>query len=180
MGRPSGPLIEGGVGIVKKPTRGKSPPVALTPELLARDDSEHGHQAALIVWASEQMRLPGFAQLEWLHAIPNGGDRDRITAGRMKAEGVKSGVLDLFLPHARGGYHGLYIEMKKPAKVMADGKKRPAGQLSDTQEAFITYGLGEGYLCVTCWTWIQARDLLLEYFSWPRPPEYQKFNLRNR
>ena len=35
------------------------------------------------------------------------------TGGRLRAEGLKSGVPDLCLPAARAGYHGLYIEMKR-------------------------------------------------------------------
>lgn len=180
MGRPTGPTIEAGVGIVRKPKKIKpdgalpSSSVALTPDMLARDGSEHGHQSAVIVWASEQQRLAGFEPLEWLHAIPNGGDRDRITAGRMKAEGVKSGVLDLFLPHARGGYHGLYIEMKKPAKRLTNGKQSPQGVLSDNQKSFIKFVSKEGYAAVTCWTWEQARDVILTYFRWPTTPQHDK------
>jgi len=169
MGRPQGPVIEAGVGIIrkpKKPARSAAQSVALTPEMMARDGSEHGHQSALMVWASEQERLPGFEPLRWLHAIPNGGDRDRITAGRMKAEGVKSGVLDLFLPHARGGYFGLMIEMKKPEQILTNGKKSPAGTLSDNQKSYIKFVKAEGFAAVTCWTWEQARDVLLLYFTW--------------
>lgn len=47
-----------------------------------------------------------------LYAIPNGGKRGIITAKIMKAEGVRRGVADLKLAIAKGGYHGLYIEVK--------------------------------------------------------------------
>lgn len=177
MGRPVGPAIEAGIGIIKK--KGKPKPasgsfVALSPEMMARDGSEHGHQVALMLWASEQQRIAGYEPLEWLHAIPNGGDRDKITAGRMKAEGVKSGVHDLFLPHARGGYFGIYIEMKKPEQILTNGKKSAAGALSDTQKAFRLFVSKEGYAAVTCWTWEQARDVLMTYFSWPVTQQQEK------
>jgi len=32
----------------------------------------------------------------------------------LKRQGVKAGVLDLHLPVARGGYHGLMVELKTP------------------------------------------------------------------
>lgn len=55
--------------------------------------------------------------LRWIHAIPNGGHRDIRTATRLKAEGVRAGVWDVFVPHPRSdGIQfiscGLYIEFK--------------------------------------------------------------------
>lgn len=72
--------------------------------------SEHEHQAAVIQWA----RLAQYPGLDLLFAVPNGGLRTKAEAGKLKAEGVKSGVPDLCLPVARGPYHGLFLEMKKP------------------------------------------------------------------
>lgn len=46
--------------------------------------------------------------------IPNGGKRHIVEATKFKAMGVVAGIPDLFLSIARGGYHGFYIEMKKP------------------------------------------------------------------
>ena len=74
--------------------------------------------------------------LRWLHftypqvlcyAIPNGTYKSHSAATAMKMEGLTSGIPDLHIPIARGGYHSLYIEMK-------NGK---AGRLSDTQKEMI-------------------------------------------
>src|SRR5690348_18167176 len=46
--------------------------------------------------------------LRLLYAVPNGGDRNKIVAAKMKREGVKPGVPDYCLPGARSGFHGLY------------------------------------------------------------------------
>lgn len=48
-----------------------------------------------------------------LHAIPNGDWRGYGTGKKLKAQGVIPGIPDLFLPCARSGFHGLYIELKK-------------------------------------------------------------------
>lgn len=48
-----------------------------------------------------------------LYHVPNGGKRGKVEAARFKAMGVQRGVSDLCLDVARGGYHGLRIEMKK-------------------------------------------------------------------
>lgn len=54
--------------------------------------------------------------LDWLNinyfAIPNGGARHLMIAKKLKAEGVKRGVADLFIYQASKEYHGLFIEVK--------------------------------------------------------------------
>lgn len=57
-----------------------------------------------------------------IHAIPNGGARDAVTGARLKAEGVLSGVPDVFVPFARGGFHGMYIEFKANKRKMTDNQ----------------------------------------------------------
>ncbi len=47
--------------------------------------------------------------------IPNGGSRNLLEAVSLKAQGVRSGIPDLFLPVARGHFHGLWIEVKSPS-----------------------------------------------------------------
>jgi len=73
-------------------------------------ESEHIHQKTLFDWA-EKLSL-FYPELRWLHAIPNGGKRHIAVAVKLKSEGVKAGVFDVFLPVAKCGYYGLYIEMK--------------------------------------------------------------------
>lgn len=83
-----------------------------------RSDREHAEQVAVIQWA--ELSCGRHPDLGLLYAIPNGGHRHRGVAGKLRAEGVRSGVPDLCLPVARGGAHGLYIEMKAPG-----GRVRP-------------------------------------------------------
>lgn len=66
--------------------------------------------------SDEQIRIFDYAQynhkLRWLFAIPNGGSRDIREAVRLKRQGVKAGVSDMFLPIPNSMYHGLFIELK--------------------------------------------------------------------
>jgi hypothetical protein len=60
----------------------------------------------------EQVRFVGKFRIAYpgvmIFAIPNGGKRDKITAMKLKNEGVLPGVPDLFIPAWR-----LFVEMKK-------------------------------------------------------------------
>lgn len=114
--------------------------------------SEHDEQVALFQWAAwAAERLPGIALL---HAIPNGGKRDVVTAARLKAEGVKPGVPDLFLPVARGNFHGFYIELKT-----ATGRTTPA------QEEWIERLRIQGYAVAVCRGWVDAATRLCRYLG---------------
>lgn len=80
--------------------------------------SEDAIHRSCIEWAeANETRLPA---LEWLTHPANGGKRPKGEAGKLKAMGMKKGVLDLllFVPRARFG--GLAIEMKS-----ATGGLRP-------------------------------------------------------
>ena len=102
---------------------------------------EHSEQVELFKWAARVAYL-GFEladveklpqnpsrkpvpEISLMFAIPNGGSRGdsalsrQIRGNQLKAEGVKSGVPDIFLPSRSGmGYSGLFVELKR-----ADEKK---------------------------------------------------------
>lgn len=65
-----------------------------------------------------------YAQLSpLLFAVPNGGQRGKITAKILIGEGVVPGVSDLILLVPRGPYASLCIEMKTPAGRQSDRQK---------------------------------------------------------
>lgn len=106
-----------------------------------RRDEEHQHQVALFrrirTQALRDERYAGAA--DRTYAIPNGGGRSKREAGRLKAEGVRSGVSDLFVSFPAGGFHGLYIEMKSLT-----------GRPSREQKAWIAQSLELGYAAACC------------------------------
>ena len=67
-------------------------------------------QMACVKWFRYQ--YPRLANL--LNSVPNGGARNVVTGAIIKAEGAVRGVADLELNIAKGGWHGLKIEMKTP------------------------------------------------------------------
>lgn len=116
--------------------------------MTAREDAE---QATLMSWAA--MQKGKYPELELLFHIPNGGRRNAAEAARFKAEGVKAGVPDLFLPVARNGLHGLWIEMKR----------REGGRVSEHQSEWIERLRVQGYAVEVCYGWQEASKVLTEY-----------------
>jgi hypothetical protein len=154
----------------------------ITPDILVRQGTEHGIQAAVFAWAAVaeyhgfaiawqwalsndaqvflQSKKLGVPELHWIHAVPNGGSRGddqksrSIRGATMKAEGVREGVADIFFPVARYPYHGLYIEMKTPT-----------GQIRPKQKEFRTFALAQGYAFSFERDWKDAARLVQHYFE---------------
>ncbi len=114
--------------------------------------SEHAEQVALFNWASIQSATS--PELQLLHAIPNGGKRDRVTAALLKAEGVRAGVPDIFLPVARERWHGLYIELKTER-----------GRVTEHQKRWIRELRQQGYMAAVCRGWHPASALIKAYLA---------------
>ena len=117
-----------------------------------RKRGEDTEQENVISWANWNMRE--YPELKWLHHIPNGGKRNAAEAARFKAQGVKAGVSDLFLPAAHGGYFGLYIDMKY-------GKNKPTEQ----QEQFLNDMRIAGYKAGVAYSAEEAVNELKEYLG---------------
>jgi hypothetical protein len=124
--------------------------------------TEHDEQASIIEWASRmQLERP---ELGLLFAIPNGaklpyrkdahGRRYSPQAQKLKAEGLRSGVPDLFLPVARGGFHGMFIELKV-------GRNRP----SEVQAEYLDRLAEQGYYAAVCWGAEDAIGAILAYLG---------------
>lgn len=115
--------------------------------------SEAQEQEALFEWAG---RMEGrWPELALLHHIPNGGGRDPREGRHLKDQGVKPGVPDICLPVARGGHHGLYVELKR----------RKGWRLSNEQAKWIRALNAQGYLALVCVGWDEARRRIEEYLQ---------------
>ena len=115
--------------------------------------SEAEEQIALFDWAAwVGKQIPC---MNLMFHIPNGGSRNAAEAAHLKLQGVKPGVPDIFLPVARGGCHGLFIEMKR-----AKG-----GVLSRFQSEYIEALMREGYRCAVCHGRDEAVKTSTEYLK---------------
>lgn len=131
-----------------------------------RLSDESGHQEAVIEWCGWNMQQ--YPELKLLYHVPNGGKRDKTTATALKRQGVKAGVPDLFLPVARCGFHGLYIELKAP-----DGK------LEQSQIDFLLATMQQGYLSLVCVGWQAAVQTLSTYLDDGAEPEAQPLKTKS-
>jgi hypothetical protein len=82
--------------------------------------SEHDHQKAVFQWAGLNERT--HPELSLLFAVPNGSYKGKASAGRFKAEGLKSGVPDVCLPVAKGKFNCLFIEMKDGNRPLSENQ----------------------------------------------------------
>ena len=96
-----------------------------------------------------------YPELRLLHHIPNGGSRNAAEAANLRRQGVKPGVPDIFLPVARGNYHGLYIELKR----------RQGGRVSAAQKEFLTAVKRQGYYSICCRGADQAYNVIIMYLE---------------
>lgn len=128
-------------------------------DLLPKDarllPSEGQEQAALFSWAELEMKRGRYPELRMMFHVPNGGGRSKAEAGRFKAEGVKAGVPDIFLPVPRGNYHGMFIEMKK----------RKGGKVSAEQKVWLAELAEQGYFAVVAFGWEDASEQIRSYLD---------------
>lgn len=115
--------------------------------------TESEEQQALFEWA--KIQTEHYPELKLLFAIPNGGKRHIVTALRMKKEGTRKGVPDLCLAVARGGYHGLYIELKR----------LNGGKVSEEQKKWIDALTAQVYKVEVCKGWQEASKVIMEYLE---------------
>lgn len=166
----------------------------MNPEQLAKSGTEHAEQMALFCWANKALTI-GFDAandirsysdpklydnwpynkpiecLKWLHAIPNAGARgNKVAAAQLKAEGVKAGVADIFLPVGRWHgeanpsktyYAGLYIELKRAKGVPSD--------VSDEQIEFAKFVTSQGFAWCPAFGYKEATHLLEAFLTCVTP-----------
>lgn len=114
--------------------------------------AEHEEQKMLMKWwalAHKGYKCPE----ELLFAIPNGGQRNAIVGAKLKEEGVRAGVPDLFLAFPVRPYAGLFIEMKR----------HEGGRVSPSQKVFIQALQSAGYYVAVCRGFEHAIRTIIQY-----------------
>ena len=119
-------------------------------------------QAALFRWAEFHKKY--YPELSLLNGSLNGV---RLTIGqavKSKKQGMKKGFPDIHLPVAKGGYHGLFIELKiKPYRN--DKGKMVYPVVSTEQRYWIEVLIKQGYRAVICKGFDAAMIEILNYLK---------------
>lgn len=115
--------------------------------------TESREQKTLFEWA--KLMEGRWPELGLLYHIPNEGKRSRTTGARMRAEGLRSGVPDICLPVARGGHHGLYIELKRVKN----------SRVTKEQLEWISALVAQGYVAAVCRGCDEAISLITDYLN---------------
>lgn len=114
--------------------------------------SERDEQIAVFSWAE---RVKGrWPELALMFHVPNERKCTPQQGALLKAQGVKAGVPDIWLPVARGGYNGLVIELKY-------GKNRP----TPTQRQWLDALAAQGWFAAVCWKFEDAVKIITAYLS---------------
>lgn len=92
-----------------------------------RNELEHKLQVAICKWLD-------WTQEFYFFSIPNGGARHRLVAIKLKMEGAKAGVADMFWMVSNKKWNGLFVEVK-----IDKGIQQP------NQKAFQAIALAHGY-----------------------------------
>jgi len=133
--------------------------------------SEHDQQKAVVEYCD---RILIHKQREKVNghfpifATPSAGKRSHQLAAYMKAEGLRAGVPDLFIPVARGGFHGLWIEMKTVV-----------GKISPSQIEWIQYLTDAGYMAKVCRSASEAIDCIEKYLHEKLTPTHDNGTSNN-
>lgn len=110
------------------------------------EKTEESEQIAVVEWC-ELYRIP-------VVHIPNEGKRSQAYGLKLRRLGMRRGFPDLFVPDARGGFHGLFIEMKKDKK----------STVSRDQKKWIDYLSRMGYKALVCYGSDEAIRTIKQYF----------------
>jgi hypothetical protein len=117
------------------------------------DPLEWEHQASIFEWAAVSLRK--YPKLKLLNGSLNGV---RLTIGqavKAKRAGMKKGYPDIFLPVARGGYYGLYIELKREF----------SGSTTREQKEWLADLAAEGHYTTVCKGSDAAIKTIIDYLE---------------
>jgi hypothetical protein len=105
------------------------------------EPDEWRQQASIFLWADSM--LYQYPELWLLNGSLNGVRLSMGQAKKAKRCGMKAGYPDIFLPVARKGFYGLYIELKKEKGGVVSKEQRDWLDRLSTQNYFAVVCRGE-------------------------------------
>ena len=114
---------------------------------------EWQHQVDVFTWAASYAYIDKRVNL--LNGSLNGVKLSIGQAVKAKRTGMKKGYPDISLPVACGGYHGLFIELKR----------KYSGVVGKEQKLWLKALNDEGYKAEVCRGADEAIDLIIRYLK---------------
>ena len=122
--------------------------------------TEHEEQCNLIRWC--RLHKNKYVGLELIFAIPNGNILSSLnrniamrSMNKLKSEGLTKGMPDLFLPVAKNGFYGLFIEMKRVKNSVVSKEQKEKIEALNNQ----------GYKAVVCKGFEEAKNVIIDYYA---------------
>jgi hypothetical protein len=131
-----------------------------------RNQGEHEEQVRLFRWIDsfrnlyliDPLKYYSLKHFDMFYAIPNGGKRNIKTAMKLKAEGVRAGILDIrndcSFSYEGKTYKGLSIEMKHGKNTLSKEQKEWSKKFSEN-----------GFKVIVCYSWIEAKEEIKKYYG---------------
>jgi hypothetical protein len=119
--------------------------------------TELSHQKALVKWAA-------LKNIQLVH-IPNEGKRSAREGVNLRLAGLSRGFPDLLLPQAKGGYFGLFLEMKQNRRYRPSEMKSPSWK---AQLEWIQKLVAFGYYAKICFGWEDGMQTIDRYMLLPQ------------
>lgn len=129
----------------------------LSEKILKIIPSEFQEQKALVKWLTFHPMLK-----KYFCKIDNEGKRTDVQGCNAKKLGLRPGVSDLFIYYPIGGYHGLWLEVKRAMKYPPSARKTPTWI---AQELFHEQVKSVGYEAKICYGWEDGKDIIERYIS---------------
>jgi len=114
------------------------------------NQNEYNIQVAIVNWIHAQ--YPGIL----MTISPSGMKLPIGVATKLKRMGYRAGTPDLLILEPRGGFHGLFIELKSDT-----------GRLSDHQAEFLEELNARKYHSTVCYGFIDAESTIKSYMNLP-------------
>jgi hypothetical protein len=107
-------------------------------------------QDALVEWMSYHPVIK-----DLFFKIHNEGKRTPRQGAKLKRQGLKAGVSDIFIPFPTKSHHGLWIELKRRKKY----------RCTNEQQIWIDRMNELGYFATFAFGWEHAREIIEKYLS---------------
>ena len=121
-----------------------------------RREPETEECAEVVRWA-RKTRIADILVGDYLTHVPNEAKRGKKAKSDFHRLGGQKGYPDYIFDVARGGYHGLRIEMKAPEQYQS--------RISDDQRKWEARLTGQGYLFAYCYSADEMKQLITDYLT---------------